>query len=74
MTVKIIVRPIKDYGWNPSKCIFENGRYLKSIVDESIISINENINVTNNIPANDTNALATNVRIIPAFFKFTPFL
>ena len=26
-----------DYSWNPSKCICENGKYLKSIADDSKI-------------------------------------
>ena len=25
----------KNYSWNPSKCICENGKYLKSIADDS---------------------------------------
>ena len=27
----------KDYSWNPSTCMFENSRYLKRIVDVSVI-------------------------------------
>ena len=31
----------KDYSWNPSPCIFENDKYLKSIVDDSKIVCDE---------------------------------
>ena len=27
----------KDYNWNPSTCICENSKYLKSIADSSVI-------------------------------------
>ena len=27
----------KDYTWNPSKCCFENGKYLASTMDDSVI-------------------------------------
>ena len=26
----------KDYSWNPSICICENSKYLKSVVDTSV--------------------------------------
>ena len=35
----------KNYGWNSSTCICENSRYLKSIVDDSVVVCNEIINV-----------------------------
>ena len=31
----------KDYVWNPSKCICENGEYLASIMDDSMILCDE---------------------------------
>ena len=31
----------KDYNWNPSTCICENSKYLKSIADNSVISCYE---------------------------------
>ena len=31
----------KDYVWNPSKCICENGKYLASIMDDSTIICDE---------------------------------
>ena len=27
VSVKIIVHPKKDYSWNPSTCICENGKF-----------------------------------------------
>ena len=35
----------KDYTWNLSTCICENGNYLKSIDDTLVILFNEIINV-----------------------------
>ena len=37
VTVKIIIHAKKDYSWNPSTCICENGKYLKSIADTLVI-------------------------------------
>ena len=31
----------KDHIWNPSTCSSENGRYLASIVDDSVITCDE---------------------------------
>ena len=31
----------KDYIWNPSICIWENGKYLASIMDDSVITCDE---------------------------------
>ena len=31
----------KDYIWNPATCSCENGKYLKSIIDDSVIMCNE---------------------------------
>ena len=59
----------KDYSWNLSTCICENGKYLKSVLDDSKILCNEIIsatdivstNVTNTIPTNVTKTIPTNV-------------
>ena len=51
----------EDYSWNPSTCICEN-RYLKSIVDESIIVLDKIISVTDSISINVTNTIPANVR------------
>ena len=46
---------------NPSTCIYENGKYLKSIA-EIIIAIDKvSTNVTNTIPTNMTNTISANV-------------
>ena len=37
----------EDYRWNPSTCICENGKYLKSVTDDSKLVCDEIINVTN---------------------------
>ena len=34
----------KDYSWNPSTCMFENSKYLKSIVDTSVTKCDEIVN------------------------------
>ena len=68
-SVRSIVSEKKDYSWNRSSCIWENGKYLKSTADRSVIVCNEIINardsvstnVTNNIPTNMTNTISTNV-------------
>ena len=51
----------KDYNWNPSTCIFENGKYLKSIVDNSRIVCDEIIYVMDIVSTKMTNTIATNV-------------
>ena len=43
---KIYCQCKKDYIWNPSTCICENGKYFKSIADTSVIVCNEIINAT----------------------------
>ena len=35
----------KDYVWNPATCNCENGKYLASIMDDSVITCDEIINV-----------------------------
>ena len=51
----------KDYSYISSKCIWENGMYLKSIVDKSIIESDEIINATASESRNLKNILTTNV-------------
>ena len=45
---------------NRSKCICENSRYLKSIVDDYVIACDEIINVINSISINLTSTVPTN--------------
>ena len=40
----------KDYIWNPSTCNCENGKYLATIVDDSVITCDEIIETTKTIP------------------------
>ena len=51
----------RDYSWNPSTCICENSRYLKSFVDGLVIVCKEIINVTDSVSTNVTNTISTNV-------------
>ena len=58
-----------DFSWNPSKCICENSKYLKSIADTSVTQCDKIIIVMdvsstmqgNAIATNSTNTIATNV-------------
>ena len=61
MSVKSIVHAKKNYGWNSSTCICENSRYLKSIVDDSVVVCNEIINVGDSAWTNLANTISTNV-------------
>ena len=55
--VKIIVHPKKDFSWNPSTCICENSKYLKSIADRL-----QSFDLTmGNVSTKYTNTIATNV-------------
>ena len=54
----------KDYSCNPSTCISENSKYLKCIVDESVIACDEIINIANSVSTNVTNAIPRNVTSI----------
>ena len=49
----------KDYSWNPSTCICENSKYLKSASDTSVTECDEIIIVMNNVSTKKT--IATNV-------------
>ena len=39
----------KDYIWNPATCSFENDRYAKSIIGNSVIACDEFIEKTKSI-------------------------
>ena len=41
VNVKIIIKCKKDYSWNPSTCVCENIKYLKSIADNSVTQCDE---------------------------------
>ena len=59
-SVKSIARA-KCYSWNPSICICENGKYLKSIADSLVIECDEIINAIDSVPTNVTNTISTNI-------------
>ena len=40
----------KDYIWNPTACICENGKHLASIMDDSVIMCDEGVEKT--VPTN----------------------
>ena len=40
----------KDYIWNPATCSCKNGKYLASIIDDSVITCDEIIEETKTIP------------------------
>ena len=51
----------KDYSWNPSACVCEKSKYLKRIVDDSVIVCDYILNVTDSVSINVTNAISRNV-------------
>ena len=51
----------EDYSWNPSKCIWENGKYLKSIADTSVTQCDEFIIVIDTLSTKKANTIATSV-------------
>ena len=44
----------KNYIWNPSTRTCENGRYTRSIIDDSVITCDEIIEETNTVPTKRT--------------------
>ena len=36
----------KDYTWHPTTCSCENGKYLASIIDDSVITCDKSIEET----------------------------
>ena len=51
----------KDYRCNPTRCICENSKYLKIIVDTSVTECDEIIAVMDIVSTKKTNTIATNV-------------
>ena len=49
----------KNYIWNPSTCISENGIYLESIINDSVITCDKSIEVVWSEPINFNNKKAT---------------
>ena len=48
----------KDYSLNPSRCICENSKHLKSIADSSVIACDEILSVMDIASTKKTNAIA----------------
>ena len=43
----------KEYNWNPATCSWEYGKYLATIIDDSVITCDEIIHAeTKTFPAN----------------------
>ena len=57
--VKVIVNIKIKYSCNPSTCICENSKYLKSIDDTSVTEYDEIIIVMDTIATKKTNTIAT---------------
>ena len=62
VSVKATVCAKRNYRWNPSTCtsIFENSRYLISVVDDSAIACDEIMSVKDSVSTYVTNAISTN--------------
>ena len=76
MRVKNVMYVKKDYIWHPGTCSCENGRYLASIMDDSVMTRDkffeeETKTVTTNF--NEKNAICKtkNVYILLAFLLIT---
>ena len=52
---------IEYCSWSPRTCICQNSKYLKSFVGDSVIEHHQNINFTDSVLTNETNAVSTNV-------------
>ena len=51
----------KVYGWDPSTCICENGKYSKSFVDNSKIKCDEFMYAMDIVSTNMTNTISTDM-------------
>ena len=51
----------KDYSWNPSTCICEKRKHLKSVADISVTRCDEIVIATDNLSTKKTNTIATDV-------------
>ena len=49
----------KDYRWNPSTCIYENRKYLRSIAYTSVTECDEIIVIMDIVSTKKTNAIVT---------------
>ena len=61
----------KDYIWNPATCSCENGKYLASITDDSVITWDKIIEETKTIPTNfNEEKVACKKNICIIYFPF----
>ena len=51
----------KDYSWNPGTRTYENSKYLKSMVDTSVITFDEIISLMDVVSTKKANALVINI-------------
>ena len=49
------------YIWNSARCICENGKYLKTTIDDSVITCDEIIDATDSLSTNVINTMSANV-------------
>ena len=63
----------KDYVWNSATCNCKNGKYLTSIMDDSVITCDEIIEerVATNLRENKANCKTQNLYILLAFLLIT---
>ena len=59
----------KVYIWNPATCTFENGKYLESIIDNSVITCDKIIEATQTVASKTvpTKSTSTNFYILLTF-------
>ena len=53
----------KDYSWNPSTCTYDNSKYLKNVVDTSVITYDEIISLMDIVSTKNANTIVTNISI-----------
>ena len=54
----------KDYIWNPATCSCKNGKYLANIIDDSVITFDETIDVEATQPAYNVSRMPPNSPIL----------
>ena len=64
MNIYIYIYIYNIYGWNPSTCIYENSKYLKSFTDTSVTKCDEIVIVLDSSPTKKTNTIAKNATTI----------
>ena len=58
----------KDYVWNLTTYTYENGKYLESIIAESVTACDEIIEMTKTIPTKTVTTKTIPVKILPTNF------